>query len=114
MRNIFNNQLRAAMVALKEKEKATTTQIEQIQIQPATSFGGYNHTHQQTLITNNAENLRAEIKKERLAQGMTQRELATKSGMSQGTITRAERHLYISMWCLMRIVAALGKSITLK
>ena len=55
----------------------------------------------------------ADIKAERMNQGMTQRDLAHKCGMSQGTITRAERHGWISIWALLRIVDALGKKIQL-
>lgn len=49
------------------------------------------------------------IKLERKNQHITQRELAARSGMSQGTITRAERHGYISINSLIRIVSGLGK-----
>lgn len=51
------------------------------------------------------------IKAERKKQGMTQKELARKTGFSQGTITRAEKHGWISLDCLLRLAAGLGKTI---
>lgn len=59
------------------------------------------------------DKLCASIKTERGMQGLTQRQLASKANMSQGTITRAERHGDISFTCLLRIADALGKEITL-
>ena len=61
----------------------------------------------------NKEKLQAAIKSERIAQGLTQRQLASKCNMSQGTITRAERNGWISFSCLMRIAQGLGKEISL-
>jgi len=59
------------------------------------------------------EKLQEAIKKERLNQGLTQRKLARMSNMSQATITRAERHGWISFWALIKIANALGKEISL-
>lgn len=53
------------------------------------------------------------IKQERIKQGMTQRDLARKSGFSQGTITRLETRMWVSMNCIINIINALGKKITL-
>jgi ribosome-binding protein aMBF1 (putative translation factor) len=53
------------------------------------------------------------IKEERLKKGWSQRELARRSGYSQGTITRAENQMWISMYCLFHIAQALGKDIKL-
>jgi len=61
----------------------------------------------------NKEKLQAAIKSERIAQGLTQRQLAVKCGLSQGTITRAERRGWISFSCLLRIAQGLGKEISL-
>ena len=61
----------------------------------------------------NKEKLQTAIKSERLAQGLTQRQLAAKCGLSQGTITRAERNSWISFSCLLRIAQGLGKEISL-
>jgi len=57
--------------------------------------------------------LRISLKEERNKLGWSQRKLAAKAGLSQGTITRAERHMWISIGCLIRIVDALGKKLTL-
>ena len=59
------------------------------------------------------ELIKSTIKEERLKQNMTQRTLAAISGMSQGTITRAERHGRISLWALIKISQALGKDLNL-
>lgn len=53
------------------------------------------------------------IKTERKAKGWTQRDLASKCGYSQGTITRAENNMWISLTCLTSIANALGKKINL-
>lgn len=63
-------------------------------------------TQQPILIALDA--IKREIKNERVKQKLTQRDLAAKCGMSQGTITRAERHGWISINCLLRISASLG------
>lgn len=55
----------------------------------------------------------ADLRTERNNQGLTQRQLAAKANMSQGTITRAERHGWISIWALLKITSALGKQIKL-
>jgi DNA-binding XRE family transcriptional regulator len=54
------------------------------------------------------DNLRIQIKQLRKAKGWTQRELAKHSGYSQGTITRAEKHLWVSLDCVIGIANALG------
>ena len=53
------------------------------------------------------------IKAERLKQGMTQKDLGKKAGYSQGTITRSENNLWISLYCMISIFEALGKKIQL-
>jgi ribosome-binding protein aMBF1 (putative translation factor) len=54
------------------------------------------------------------IRLERKRQGMSQKELAQTCGISQGTITRAEIHGWISINTLLRIVIGLGKELTIK
>ena len=61
----------------------------------------------------NAEEIRIAIKAERKKQGISQRELAKRSGYSQGTITRLETHMWISMNCLFHVVNGLGKKLIL-
>ena len=57
--------------------------------------------------------LAEEIMKERKAQNLSQRALARKANISQGTITRAETRLQVSLGTLERIVEALGKKLSL-
>lgn len=53
------------------------------------------------------------IKAKRKAKTMTQRELARKAGMSQGTVTRAEVHGWVSIWTMLRLLDALDAKITI-
>lgn len=62
-------------------------------------------------IFTNMKVLQATIKQERKSQKLTQRQLATMAGMSQGSITRAENNGWISLDCLLRISNALGKAL---
>jgi DNA-binding XRE family transcriptional regulator len=64
-------------------------------------------------ITANRAKLKLQLKVERNAQGLTQRQLARKASLSQATITRAERHLWVSNPTLFQIAGALGKEIQL-
>lgn len=57
---------------------------------------------------NNWEILQSELRTIRHSSGMTQRQLARKVGCSQGTITRAENHGWISLGTLIRIAEGLG------
>lgn len=61
----------------------------------------------------NMEEISAQIKSERKGQGLSQRTLARISGMSQGTITRVEKHGWTSITTLLIIAHALGKKIQL-
>ena len=61
----------------------------------------------------NMEKIQKQIKEKRLTLGMTQKELAKKSGFSQGTITRAENNGWISIGCLLAIANGLGEEIAL-
>lgn len=66
-------------------------------------------TPTQTAYTpNNWEILQSELRAIRHSSGMTQRQLARKVGCSQGTITRAENHGWISLGTLIRIAEGLG------
>lgn len=57
---------------------------------------------------NNWEILQSELRSIRNQSGMTQRQLARKVGCSQGTITRAENHGWISLGTLIQIAEGLG------
>jgi ribosome-binding protein aMBF1 (putative translation factor) len=59
------------------------------------------------------QNIQAAIKAERKAQQLTQRQLASKAGMSQASITRLERHGWVSIYTMIRVIDALGKQLTI-
>lgn len=61
----------------------------------------------------NMEKIQTSMRTERLTQALTQRELAIKANMSQGSITRAERHGWVSINCILKIANALGKELIL-
>ena len=92
-----------AIEALKELEIPIPTTPEPTVTQqtqnPATSIRGM------------SDNIQNNIRTYRKQQGLTQKELGRKCNLSQGTITRAERHMYISLWCLLRIAEGLGKRV---
>lgn len=87
----------AAAEALKSKSKPIPVQQAQQKLNPIT----------------NMQKIQDSIKAERINQQLTQRELASKSGRSQGTITRIERHGWTSIWTLLKVVEALGKELIL-
>ncbi len=62
-------------------------------------------------IRNICESIQEQTKEKRLKQGLTQRELAKKANLSQGTITRAERNGCVSLDAYIRISIALEKPI---
>jgi len=105
----MGNNLQEAINALKEKNqtqkiaKKTTTKstppISQVYSIPSTDI----------LL----DNLRKAVKLERNNQGLTQREIANKAHLSQATITRAERHMWISIYSLLKIIKALNKELIL-
>lgn len=116
----MNNNLKAAAAALKKQSQPVSkgmsaalkafNEINQPQIAPQAQ-NNPNSSGTSNPVRLNMEEIQKNIKQERNSQGMTQRELARKSGMSQGTITRAERHGWISLGCLFRIVNALNKKL---
>ena len=75
---------------------------------------GYTPHTQPPAPPNSKTKLQELIRQERKNQKLSQRGLAQRAGCSQGTITRAERHLWISLHCLINIVKALGKELTFK
>ena len=91
----------------------------QIVAQPASPPGAptisqYNQGKQTGNATrSNLETICLEIKAERKRLGWSQRKLAIESGYSQGTITRLETRMWISMGCLFAVVNGLGKKLTL-
>ncbi len=91
---------------------ATMPQTQPTQTAPAplnpTAFWDPRHP-----VKQNMGKIQASLKAERVAKGLTQRELAVIANMSQGSITRAEKNGWISITTLLRIANALGKEITL-
>lgn len=110
------NNLQAAAAALKSQ--AIPAQVETIPVIPPVqnnptpapwTYGGKEWGE----VKRNKVLLQTALKAERQAQCLTQRELARRSGMSQGTVTRAENSGWVSYTCLLRLAQALGKQITL-
>lgn len=62
-------------------------------------------------VRENMTDLQKQIKLKRVGLGWTQRQLAQACDMSQGTITRAEKHGWISLNCLIKISIALGEQL---
>lgn len=110
----MSTNLKAAAEALKKQSqpvpKGISTALKALNAinQPQSNSNPY-----ASPVRSNMEEIQNGIKKERNSQGMTQRQLANKAGMSQGTITRAERHGWISLTCLFRIANALNKKLIL-
>lgn len=61
----------------------------------------------------NMKQIQNSLRQERVNQHLTQRELAVKASMSQGSVARAEKNGWISITTLLRIANALGKEIIL-
>lgn len=114
---IMSNNLQEAMQALSRKQPTEAPPKKGQLMAAIQAFAEQNQqatqSMQRDLATINKDKLQASIKSERLAQGLTQRQLAVKCNMSQGTITRAERNGWISFSCLLRIAQGLGKEISL-
>ena len=88
--------------------KARTNQINQNTPSPTTNSTAIYPPPKRTGIMGI---LQTAIISERKAQKLTQRQLAKMAHMSQGTITRAEVHGWVSMNTMFRIVEALGQTI---
>ena len=113
----MNNNLQEALRALNKKQPSEAP-IKKGQLMAAIQAIAQQNQQsvqstQRDQMIINKEKLQVVIKSERIAQGLTQRQLATKCNLSQGTITRAERNGWISFSCLLRIANGLGKEIIL-
>src|SRR3989344_2216997 len=113
----MNNNLKEAMQALSKSQPAESP-IKKGQLMAAIQAIAQQNqqsvqSSQRDQMIINKEKLQAAIKSERIAQGLTQRQLAAQCNMSQGTITRAERNGWISFSCLLKIAQGLGKEIIL-
>jgi len=106
--------LAAAACALKSKpqEKSNLTSIaEAIEIKTRELLAQKERDEREKRICASVDSIKASLKAERKNQGLTQRELARRAGVSQGTVTRAESQLWVSLTRLMKIAAALGKEV---
>lgn len=100
----------AAIKAGRPMHNSSTTPVTNQSAQPITSY--YQNQMPNTNVARAMmSTIMQDIKEERLRQGLTQRQLAQKAGMSQATITRAEKNAWVSIWAILRIAAALGKSL---
>ena len=109
----------AAAKALKQLNTPgpkKTNNISQTQV-PNFVYAPFSSQNIQTVdwkdVHKNMDNLTQQIKAERKRIGISQRKLAQISGMSQGTITRAENRGWCSISAFMKIAIALNKQITL-
>ena len=99
--------LQATANALKKQKSTQLSPTTQPNIIPTPTNNSLNTTQI------NMQELQDSIKIERKFQKMTQRQLASEANISQGTITRAERHGWVSIYTLMKIANALGKKLTI-
>lgn len=102
--------LQAAILALKTKN-------EQEPIEPIDKTQFIVGQKRAYLVTeaarDNMDKVKAQIKSKRKALKWSQETLGKKTGLSQGTITRAERHGWISLYALLKISAALGEEMSI-
>lgn len=103
MSNLF-----AAANALRNKANQTPSPSNTAQPSYSPNLG-YSNSGKNPLM----QEFQTAIKLKRKAQGLTQRALAKKINLSQGTITRAERHGWVSIWTMLRIIDGLGGKITI-
>lgn len=105
------NNLEKAKIALKN-------QVEEPDQNQAPGYGTVNNAKTPYPTPNNPyqqniNDIAAFIKAERNRLGWSQRDLARKANYSQGTITRLESRMWVSLTCLVQVANALGKKITL-
>ncbi len=111
----MSNNLKAAAAALKKQSQPTPKGV----VAAMAALHAINQPKQtpQTTAINpirlNMDEIKDSVRMERRNQNLTQRELARKANMSQGSITRAERHGWVSINCLLKISNALGKKLIL-
>jgi DNA-binding XRE family transcriptional regulator len=114
---IKKNNLATLIAATKEDNdknlpKGETDFIEKILTEKLSEINGNTPDPSQTNSIptgpDNWEIIQNELKALRKKSGLSQRALASKVRCSQGTITRAENHSWISLGTLIRIAEALG------
>lgn len=90
--------------SIEQETEDTIQELQAIDNNSPTQHNGYSWLTQ-------IGKLQTAIKVGRAAKGWTQRDLAKASGMSQGTITRMERHGWTSLNAFMQVAHALGKEL---
>lgn len=109
---IKKNNLATLMEATKDEAKQEEVSfdglVNELGQMAATTVNATPTPTQTAYTPNNWEILQSELRAIRHSSGMTQRQLARKVGCSQGTITRAENHGWISLGTLIRIAEGLG------
>lgn len=109
---IKKNNLATLMAATKDEAKQEEVSsdglVNELGQMAATTVNATPTPTQTAYTPNNWEILQSELRTIRHSSGMTQRQLARKVGCSQGTITRAENHGWISLGTLIRIAEGLG------
>lgn len=109
---IKKNNLATLMEATKDEAKQEEVSfngiVNELGQMAATTVNATPTPTQTAYTPNNWEILQSELRTIRHSSGMTQRQLARKVGCSQGTITRAENHGWISLGTLIRIAEGLG------
>lgn len=109
---IKKNNLATLMAATKDEAKQEEVSlngiVNELGQMAATTVNATTTPTQTAYTPNNWEILQSELRTIRHSSGMTQRQLARKVGCSQGTITRAENHGWISLGTLIRIAEGLG------
>lgn len=106
----MSNNLFAAAQALREKTN-NQNNPQTIPVNTANIYPNYPYPNQSVPQQGIMKILQTAIISERKAQKLTQRQLAKMAHMSQGTITRAEVHGWVSLNTMFRIVEALGQTI---
>ena len=108
------NNLKLAAEALKESQRKEIDNTILAATSASETLAKAGIQSRSWYVQDDADNLKQIVKQERKRLGWTQRELARKADMSQGSITRAEKHGWVSYYAWIKIAHALGKQLTIK
>ena len=108
------NNLKLATQALEQSKRKEAYNAVSAAVLEAATLANNKPASPSWGVQDDADNLKQIVKQERKAQGLTQRQLATMANMSQGSITRAEKHGWVSYYAWIKIAHALGKQLTIK
>ena len=103
--------LTAARIALQQRNTQPNTPV----VSSAGVFIPFQPTNNTpwAAINTNVQAMGKQLQAARLAKKWTQRQLAQATGISQGTVTRMEKHGWVSLHMMFRMAHSLGKQITL-